>query len=57
MEDIVRLVVADLYEKDWVRNYTIDCRNEESIHQHDAVARIVFDKLKQIKVYPDTENV
>lgn len=57
VEDIVRLVAADLYEKDWVRNFSIDCRNEESIHQHDAVARIVFDKLKQIKVYPDTENV
>lgn len=48
VEDIVRLVAADLYEKGWVRNFTIDCRNEESIHQHDAVARIVFDKLKKI---------
>lgn len=47
VEDMVRLVAADLYEKHWVRKFKVDCRNEESIHQHDAVARIVYDKFKQ----------
>lgn len=46
VEDMVRLVAADLYEKQWVRKFRVDCRNEESIHQHDAVARIVYDKSR-----------
>lgn len=46
VEDIVRLVAADLYEKHWVNKFKVDCKNEESIHQHDAVARIVYDKSR-----------
>ncbi|PYE45436.1 GTP cyclohydrolase I FolE2 [Paenibacillus barcinonensis] len=44
VEDMVRLTAADLYEKHWLSQFEVDCRNEESIHQHDAVTRIVYDK-------------
>ncbi|MBB6023770.1 GTP cyclohydrolase I [Paenibacillus sp. JGP012] len=44
VEDMVRLVAADLYEKHWVRSFSVFCKNEESIHQHDAIARIVYEK-------------
>lgn len=47
VEDIVRLAAADLYEKHWVRKFSIDCSNEESIHQHNAVAHIKYDKDKE----------
>lgn len=44
VEDMVRLVAADLYEYSFVEAFTVSCRNEESIHLHDAVATITFDK-------------
>ncbi|MEI3597221.1 MULTISPECIES: GTP cyclohydrolase FolE2 [unclassified Oceanobacillus] len=44
VEDIVRLVAADLYEMDFVSKFKVSCRNEESIHLHDAIASVSFDK-------------
>lgn len=44
VEDIVRLVAADLYELPFVTKFNVSCRNEESIHLHDAIASITFDK-------------
>ncbi|MEC1259765.1 GTP cyclohydrolase FolE2 [Bacillus swezeyi] len=44
VEDIIRLTAADLYEMDWISAFDIECRNEESIHMHDAVARLSFSK-------------
>lgn len=44
VEDMVRLVAADLYENPHVRAFKVECRNEESIHVHDAIATIEFDK-------------
>lgn len=44
VEDMVRLIAADLYEMNFVKAFTVDCRNEESIHQHDAVASITYFK-------------
>ncbi|WP_028782898.1 GTP cyclohydrolase FolE2 [Thalassobacillus devorans] len=44
VEDIVRLVAADLYEYDFVENFKVSCRNEESIHLHDAIASLSYDK-------------
>lgn len=44
VEDMVRLVAADLYEMEEVQAFTVECRNEESIHMHDAWARIAYDK-------------
>lgn len=44
VEDMVRLVAADLYEMDAVWAFSVECRNEESIHLHDAVAAIRYDK-------------
>jgi GTP cyclohydrolase I len=44
VEDLIRLIAADLYLTDWVKAFTIECRNEESIHQHDAYARLVYRK-------------
>lgn len=44
VEDMVRLVAADLYELDFVKAFTVECRNEESIHLHDAVASLSFRK-------------
>lgn len=38
VEDIVRLVAADLYEVEWIKKFEVECRNEESIHLHDAIA-------------------
>ncbi len=37
VEDMVRLVAADLYEMDFVSKFSVTCRNEESIHLHDAI--------------------
>ncbi|WP_411350058.1 GTP cyclohydrolase FolE2 [Paenibacillus sp. WLX2291] len=42
VEDMLRLTAADLYEKDWVQSFVIRCRNEESIHQHDAVGTVSY---------------
>lgn len=44
VEDMVRLVAADLYEMDLVTKFKVQCRNEESIHMHDAIASITYDK-------------
>jgi len=44
VEDMVRLVAADLYEIEWIESFTIECRNEESIHLHDAIASITVQK-------------
>lgn len=44
VEDIVRLVAADLYEMPFVTKFSIKCQNQESIHMHDAVASLSFDK-------------
>ncbi|WP_203364663.1 GTP cyclohydrolase FolE2 [Bacillus sp. REN10] len=44
VEDMVRLVAADLYEKDWVEGFTVECKNEESIHLHDAIATLSYNK-------------
>ncbi|WP_181348542.1 GTP cyclohydrolase FolE2 [Thalassobacillus sp. CUG 92003] len=47
VEDIVRLVAADLYEFDFVEKFQVTCRNEESIHLHDAVASLSYDKSQE----------
>ncbi|EZX18380.1 GTP cyclohydrolase FolE2 [Mammaliicoccus sciuri] len=44
VEDLIRLVAADLVELDWIQGFEIECRNEESIHQHDAFARLKYTK-------------
>ncbi|WP_209123257.1 GTP cyclohydrolase FolE2 [Alkalihalobacillus sp. BA299] len=44
VEDMVRLVAADLYENEDIKAFTIECRNEESIHMHDAIARLTYSK-------------
>ena len=47
VEDMVRLVAADLYEHPFVQAFTVECRNEESIHLHDAFASLSYDKKLQ----------
>lgn len=44
VEDVVRLVAADLYELPFVSKFKIVCQNEESIHMHDAIASLTYDK-------------
>ncbi|MFD1066184.1 GTP cyclohydrolase FolE2 [Oceanobacillus locisalsi] len=44
VEDIVRLIAADLYELPAVMKFYVACRNEESIHMHDAIASVTYDK-------------
>ncbi|WP_163972158.1 GTP cyclohydrolase FolE2 [Oceanobacillus halotolerans] len=44
VEDMVRLVAADLYETPIVQAFHVSCQNEESIHMHDAIASISYDK-------------
>ncbi|SDH50111.1 GTP cyclohydrolase FolE2 [Alteribacillus bidgolensis] len=44
VEDLCRLIAADLYEMDFIRSFQVECRNEESIHLHDAVAALSFSK-------------
>ncbi|WP_144548406.1 GTP cyclohydrolase FolE2 [Bacillus sp. X1(2014)] len=44
VEDMVRLVAADLYEVPFVQSFKVECRNEESIHLHDAYASVSFNK-------------
>ncbi|MGJ9385001.1 GTP cyclohydrolase FolE2 [Salipaludibacillus sp. CF4.18] len=46
VEDMVRLVGADLYEMESVQAFTVECRNEESIHLHDATAKTSYQKLR-----------
>ncbi|MGM8213681.1 GTP cyclohydrolase FolE2 [Virgibacillus sp. W0430] len=48
VEDMVRLVAADLYELPFVEKFKVSCQNEESIHMHDAIATISFNKLEDI---------
>ncbi|KGP92970.1 GTP cyclohydrolase [Pontibacillus chungwhensis BH030062] len=47
VEDIVRLVAADLYELPYVERFYVACRNEESIHLHDAIAEVTYDKTEE----------
>ncbi|RPF55882.1 GTP cyclohydrolase FolE2 [Aquisalibacillus elongatus] len=47
VEDMVRLVSSDLYEMDMVQKFHVKCINEESIHLHDAIASITYDKRKE----------
>lgn len=49
VEDMVRLVAADLYEIDYIDAFRVECRNEESIHRHDAYAEVTVDKNHEIK--------
>ena len=44
VEDLIRLVAYDLVELDWVKGFELECRNEESIHQHDAFSRLTYQK-------------
>lgn len=44
VEDIVRLVASDVYELPYVTSFKVTCKNEESIHLHDAVATIEHTK-------------
>lgn len=44
VEDLIRLITADLVDFDWIEGFDIECRNEESIHQHDAFAKIKYRK-------------
>lgn len=44
VEDLARLIAADLFEPEWVSAFEIECRNEESIHLHDAYAKLCFSK-------------
>ncbi|ASK63430.1 GTP cyclohydrolase I FolE2 [Virgibacillus phasianinus] len=48
VEDIVRLVAADLFEMPFVTKFKVACRNEESIHMHDAIASVTIDKADYI---------
>lgn len=44
VEDMVRLVAADLYELDIIEKFYVACENEESIHLHNAIASVTYDK-------------
>jgi GTP cyclohydrolase IB len=44
VEDMVRLVAADIYEMPFVKKFKVTCVNEESIHLHDAIASLTYDK-------------
>jgi GTP cyclohydrolase IB len=46
VEDMVRLIAADLYETPFITKFKVSCQNEESIHMHDAFATITYDKTK-----------
>lgn len=46
VEDIVRLVAADLYESEEIVAFHVSCQNFESIHMHDAIGSVTFDKRK-----------
>src|SRR5690625_790285 len=47
VEDVVRLVAADLYELPYIEKFSVTCQNEESIHMHDAIAKIEYDKQNE----------
>ncbi|QLK85360.1 GTP cyclohydrolase FolE2 [Staphylococcus sp. 17KM0847] len=42
VEDLIRLIAADLVNLSWLTGFDIECRNEESIHQHDAFAKLKY---------------
>jgi len=44
VEDLLRLIAADLVELPFIKGFEIECRNEESIHQHDAFACLKYSK-------------
>lgn len=44
VEDLIRLIAYDLVELDWITGFDLECRNEESIHQHDAFSRLSYTK-------------
>lgn len=44
VEDVVRLVAADLYEIPYIESFEVTCENEESIHMHNAIAKIRYNK-------------
>lgn len=44
VEDMARLVGADLYEMPFVKSFKVVCQNEESIHMHDAIATLSYTK-------------
>ena len=44
VEDLIRLIAADLADFAWLDGFDIECRNEESIHQHDAFAKLKYRK-------------
>ncbi|WP_436862447.1 GTP cyclohydrolase FolE2 [Staphylococcus caeli] len=44
VEDLIRLIAADLVDFEWLDGFDIECRNEESIHQHDAFAKLKYRK-------------
>ncbi|UYO36209.1 GTP cyclohydrolase FolE2 [Bacillus zhangzhouensis] len=44
VEDITRLIAIELYEQPWIKGFQVECRNEESIHQHDAYAKCSYQK-------------
>ena len=44
VEDMVRLVAADLYEIPFITKFKVMCQNQESIHMHDAIASVTFNK-------------
>ncbi|PRR88507.1 MULTISPECIES: GTP cyclohydrolase FolE2 [unclassified Bacillus (in: firmicutes)] len=44
VEDVTRLMAIELYEQPWIRGFQVECRNEESIHQHDAYAKCSYQK-------------
>lgn len=47
VEDMVRLVAADLYEMPFISKFKVTCQNEESIHMHDAIASLSYDKAAE----------
>lgn len=49
VEDVVRLVAADLYEMPYVTSFKVTCENEESIHLHNAIAVVEYDKTAESK--------
>ena len=44
VEDVTRLIAIELYEQPWIQGFQVECRNEESIHQHDAYAKCSYEK-------------
>lgn len=48
VEDMVRLIAADLYETSFITKFKVTCQNEESIHMHDAIAAVTYDKTKEV---------